>query len=247
VIGKDDLDKALLAASPLFSRLEELYGLLPETRCTCGQPGVCCAFLPEMTLIEMLRWWEVLRSMSAPRSESMLRRFAKFYFSNPVRITGCPFLENGSCSIYPYRTFGCRAYGLWSGTLGSQRTDRSRKEKETLRGMWKQWGIELPPDVVEFEPDYCLDVKTAPGTDVSDRLLMDLLGRVYDLDRGMEDLQSRFESEYHSDVSYLWTCLTFGVRKTLLTKMGIAKELCEAGTEIRLEKALGMVSLERLQ
>jgi hypothetical protein len=162
-------------------------------------------------------------------------------------LTGCPFLNDGGCSIYKYRTFGCRAYGLWSQKLGNDRTAESRNQKKALGAMWKRFGVDLPPNVVEFEIDYCDKVDTISGEDVSDTALMDVLQQIYDLDQPLKELQAKFENEYHSDFSLLITALALGMKKAILEKFAVIKEIIQKGSEDRLKKTLEKISPEVLR
>jgi Fe-S-cluster containining protein len=242
MITKEDLGAAISKAKPLFGRLQDLYEGLPETQCACDEPGVCCMFLPEMTMLEAMQWTERMQAMSVAELTSTLRSFVTFYLTNPARLTGCPFRDNGACSIYKYRTFGCRSYGLWSQQMGRSRTRESRKGKKALRQMWKRYGIELPAHSVEFEIDYCDKVQVRPGKPVDDEAIMDLLTQVYYLGKPLGHLQSQFEEDYHSDFSFLLTSLVFGMRKALLLKFAVIKEIVQEKTDTRLQQELEKVS-----
>jgi len=76
---------------------------------------------------------------------------------------------------------------------------------------------------------------------------MDLLTRVYHLGGSLGDLQSRFEEEYHSDFSFLLTSLAFGMRKALLLKFAVIKEMIQKGTDTRLQESLEKVSPDALR
>ena len=241
MITAKDLGAAISKAKALFGRLQDLYEGLPETRCACDDPGVCCMFLPEMTMLEALQWMERMQAMSGAELTPTLRRFVAFYLTNPARLTGCPFRDDGACSIYKYRTFGCRSYGLWSQEMGRSRTRESRNGKKALREMWKRYGIEFPADTVEFEIDYCDKVQVRPGKPVDDEAIMDLLTQVYYLGKPLGHLQSQFEEAYHSDFSFLLTSLVFGMRKALLLKFAVIKEIVQEKTDTRLQQALEKV------
>lgn len=242
MITTKDLGAGISKAKPLFRRLQDLYEGLPETQCTCDEPGVCCMFLPEMTILEALLWIERMQAMSVEELTSTLRSFVAFYLTNPARLTGCPFRADGACSIYKYRTFGCRSYGLWSQEMGRSRTRENRKAKKVLREMWKRYGIELPAHTVEFEIDYCDKVQVRPGKPVDDEAIMDLLTQVYYLGKPLSHLQSQFEEAYHSDFSFLLTSLAFGMRKALLLKFAVIKEIVQEKKDKRLQQELEKIS-----
>jgi Fe-S-cluster containining protein len=247
MITTKDLHNVMPIAEPLFERLQDLYGKMPETICDCEQPGICCSFLPEMTALEALQWIWIIQQMPDPEATAVLKAFVAFYFTNPARISGCPFLKDGGCTIYPYRTFGCRAYGLWSQKLGKTRTQESRKSKKALKQMWKRYGIDLPAEVVEFEIDYCDKVRVKSDKPPKDSRTMKLLQDVYDLSRSLGDFQTKFEEEYHSDFSLLLASLLLGMRKALLEKFAVIKEIVQEGSDGRLQKILDKVSPDMLK
>ncbi len=156
-------------------------------------------------------------------------------------------MADGLCTIYKFRTFGCRSYGLWSQEMGKTRTLEDRKGKKALKEMWKRYGVELPADVVEFEMDYCSKVQIQSPEPLSDEGIMELLKRVYDLGRPLGDLQTRFEEEYHSDFSFLVTSFALGMKKTVLLKYAVIKEIVNTFTETRLQEALKKVSAPLLR
>lgn len=242
MITVEELASVMSTAEPLFGQLQDLYERLPETRCTCNEPGVCCMFLPEMTVLEVLQWIKHMQDMPDAELTEKLRKFVAFYLTNPAQFTGCPFMEDGACTIYRHRTFGCRSYGLWSQEMGRARTQNSRNSRKALRKMWKNFGVEISADVVEFEMDYCDKVQIQSGKAIGDDAIMDLLTRVYHLGKSLGDLQIRFEEEYHSDFSFLLTSVVFGMRKALLLKFAVIKEIVQKETDTRLKEALEKVS-----
>lgn len=230
----------------MLESLQRLYQRLPQTRCQCEQPGVCCAFLPEMTWIEAVQWTGLLQEMPANARTKILQKFLEFYLTNPIRPAGCPFLENGACGIYELRPFACRAYGLWSPEFGKVRTQKSRHERKALLQMWQKFGLELPAQTVEFEIDYCGKVRCAAEKSISDNQLMDILQKIYGLDQALAELQAKFEAEYHSDFSFLIASLALGYRKAVLGKFAVIKEMVQQGTEERLEQMRGKATAEVL-
>ena len=66
MIDAEDINIALQTAKPLFNELQNQYENLAPTQCRCQKPGVCCAYLPQMTLMEalqsrvrLMRDWEI--------------------------------------------------------------------------------------------------------------------------------------------------------------------------------------------
>ncbi len=108
--------------------------------------------------------------------------------------------------------------------------------------MWKRYGIELPAHTVEFEINYCDKVQVRSGKPVDDEAIMDLLTQVYHMGKPLGHLQGQFEEVYHSDFSFLLTSLAFGMRKALLLKFAVIKEIVQEKTDTRLQQELEKVS-----
>jgi hypothetical protein len=51
MISNTELQEAAHKAQTVFEKIQSLYRQLPETTCACEEPGTCCAFLREMTLM----------------------------------------------------------------------------------------------------------------------------------------------------------------------------------------------------
>ena len=196
--------------------------------------------------MEALQWTALIQEMPADARTKILQKFLEFYLTNPIRRAGCPFLENGACGIYELRPFACRAYGLWSPEFGKVRTQKSRQDRKVLRQMWQKFGLKLPPQTVEFEIDYCDQVRCATEKSISDSQLMDILQQIYELDQALAELQTKFEAEYHSDFSFLIASLALGYRKAVLGKFAVIKEMVQQGTEERLDQMRGRVTSEVL-
>lgn len=237
-----DIAHALPQGRRAFDALQALYDQLPPTLCRCDDPGVCCRFMPEMTFLEALQWFDAIAELSPGRRKTLLRRFVSFYLVTPLRQPGCPFLKRGGCSIYSRRPFACRAYGLWSRTAGQARTRTHRDGKRKLIRDWRRLGIEVPDDAVALEMDYCTRVKSRIQPPPSDQALMEVLARVYALDDSFGALRDAFEAHCHSDFSYLLAALLLGARKAVLGKMAVVKEIAEQETDQRLHKLLEQVN-----
>ncbi|MBT8369646.1 MAG: YkgJ family cysteine cluster protein [Deltaproteobacteria bacterium] len=242
MIDAEDLHIALRSAKLQFYELQSRYDDLPPTQCLCQNPGVCCVYLPQMTLMEALQWIDVLRHLPDSEKIGTLKLFMRFYLTNPVQPSGCPFLKQNACGIYKFRPFACRAYGLWSRHIGDHRTDRSRQERKSLFEQWKRLGLKLPPAKVEFEIDYCNQVECIPRKAVSDEQLIAILEKIYQLDQSLPEHQKKFEEEYHSDFSFLMTSLVLGIRKSILVKFVVIKEIVNQGSSKRLLNMLARVT-----
>jgi hypothetical protein len=202
--------------------------------------------MPEMTLLEALQWIDVLSGMPQDRRVTLMRRFVLFYLVTPLQQPGCPFLEEGGCSVYLQRPFACRAYGLWSATAGKARTRRHRESKKALIRSWRDLGIRVPADAVAFEMDYCTRVHSDADPPPTDGAIMAVLSEVYALDEPLAHWRDHFEKHYHSDFSYLLMATLFGARKSVLAKIAVIKEIAEMGTERRLQKFVSQVGAQTL-
>lgn len=246
MISGTEIQNAALKTRPVFDKIQDLYRRLPPTACTCRNPGTCCAFLPEMTLMEALQWLRVIQQLPDDERRALIRKFVEFYLTNPIRHMGCPFLSDGHCGIYEFRTFACRAYGLWSQATGRERTQKSRDSKQMLLKMWQHFGIDLPAEAIVTELDYCDQVDCQSDAKISDDRLLALLGQIYLLDNELADLRNKFENEYHSDFSFLITSLVLNPRKAVLGKMAVIQELSRTGAEKRLSNLLSQIKPQNI-
>ena len=246
MISNKEIQETAHKAQPVFEKIQSLYGQLPETTCACKEPGTCCAFLPEITLMEALQWLQVLQQMPAAERMALIRKFVEFYLTNPIRPIGCPFLSEGHCGIYEFRSFACRAYGLWSKTMGQERTQQSRAGKMKLVKMWHRYGIELAPEAIANEMDYCDQVGSKSDLKISDNRLMAVLQEIYLLDEKLAVLQTKFENEYYSDFSFLITSLALSTKKAVLGKFAVIKELSRSSTDKRLQNLLSQIKPDTL-
>ena len=246
LIHPDTLLQALETAEPIWVQLQAYYGLLAETDCDCNHLGSCCRFFPEMTFSEALQWVDVIRRLAPPLQTDTLRRFLEFYLTCPLHSEGCPFLDAGRCSVYPKRPFACRAYGLWSMETGRRRTLENRESRDALIRHWKHYGVELPPEKALVEMDYCAEVRCHPTGLANDKDLLDVLGKIYELDRSFWPLSSSFENHYHSDFSFLLAGMLLGDRKAVLGKFAVIKDLVRQQPNGRLQAMLSQTRLERV-
>ena len=246
MINVNELHSAIQTAKPLFNKLQNHYEKLPPTQCHCQEPGVCCVYLPQMTLVEALQWVDIVQQLPDPEKIDTLKLFMRFYLTNPVHHAGCPFLKQSKCGIYKIRPFACRAYGLWSRQIGGSRTELNRQERKRLLAQWKRLGLELPAEMVEFEIDCCDRVENLSRASVSDDDLIAIFENIYQLDQNLTEYQKIFEEAYHSDFSFLMTSLVLGVRKSVLMKFAVIKEIVKQASSKRLEDLLDKVTPEML-
>jgi Fe-S-cluster containining protein len=239
-----DLKMALDIADPSFVELEAYYRLLPDTACDCKTPGKCCTFSPEITFTEALQWLHLIQRLPLQQQADRIRRFLEYYFSSPVRHKGCSFLEAGRCGVYPHRPFACRAYGLWSLETGRTRTRRNRQSRTELICQWKRFGVDLPAETVQFEMNYCSEVRCCASAAPGDEKLMEVLSKIYELDRRFDPLSLDFENRYHSDFSFLLASMLLGDRKAVLGKFAVVKDILREQPRGRLESLLDQVRPE---
>jgi hypothetical protein len=129
--------------------------------------------------------------------------------------------------------------------MGQERTQQSREGKMKLVKMWQRYGIELAPEAIAAEMDYCDQVGCKSDIKISDNRLMAVLQEIYLLDEKLADLQTKFENEYYSDYSFLVTSLVLSTKKAVLGKFAVIKELSRAGTDKRLKNLLSQIKPEK--
>lgn len=244
MIAANDLSSAIKRANLLFDELQNLYDCLPKTQCRCRNPGICCIHLPQMTLLEALQWFSVIQEMPHTEKTDLINKFMTYYLTNPIHRAGCPFLMDGLCGMYTCRPFACRAYGVWSRCIGDARTRKNREERSALLDMWQLYGLTLPAEMVEYEIDYCDQVYCNVQPVFSDDQLLDILTKIYRLDRNLPELRQQFEEQYHSDFSFLMTSLVLGPRKAVLGKFAAIKEMVKQGKSNRLQTILAKAAPE---
>jgi hypothetical protein len=130
--------------------------------------------------------------------------------------------------------------------MGQERTQQSREGKMMLADMWQRYGIKMPPGAIADEIDYCDLVGCKSDTKISDNRLMAILQEIYLLDNEWADLQVKFENEYHSDFSFLITSLALGLKKAVLGKLAVIKELTQEGADKRLKNLLSQIKPDGL-
>jgi Fe-S-cluster containining protein len=242
MIDFKNLEEAAGKTEAAFETLLGTYEKLPETSCNCDTIGICCVSLPEMTVLEALLWIDGIGRMPVDLRTALLKEFVYFYLTNPIRRPGCPFCMEGSCTIYTRRPFACRAYGLWSQKMGREQTRENRENQKAMVRLWDKFGVDIPPESLINEMDYCLKVTTKTPAKVSDKKLLKVLEEVYLLSKPMADLQQAFENVYQSDFSFLMASLLLGHKKAFLGKYAVIKEMVTKETETRLDKFLNTVT-----
>jgi Fe-S-cluster containining protein len=220
----------------LRQELQDLYRLLPETR--CRRRSLCCSLLPEMTLFEALSAVGWLAAMAPAVRMEVTRRFIRYFLMNPVELSSCPFLLGNDCRIYQERFFGCRAYGLWSRARYESEGARHGQAKEFSRKQWEHLGVCLPREVVEFQVPYCLHVEPVSDGMVDDALLLSAQERVEELSGRLGPWHAVFRTNYFADVSFLLASLAFGIREAVATKFSLVRDVVNTGDRGRLTAIL---------
>ncbi|MGD1968901.1 MAG: hypothetical protein PVI32_08030, partial [Desulfobacterales bacterium] len=101
--------------------------------------------------------------------------------------------------------------------------------------------IEMAPEAIVAEMNYCNQVGCKSDIKISDKQLMDVLQTIYLLDNELAYLQTKFENEYYSDFSFLVASLALSTKKAVLGKFAVIKELSRSGTDQRLKNLLSQI------
>jgi Fe-S-cluster containining protein len=182
----------------------------------------------------------MIQAPSAVR-EKQIQKTIRYFFTNPVELTGCPFLQGTDCTIYADRFFGCRAYGLWSEEYYGDLLENNRQAKTVLQQQWQNLGVALPKDVLEFSFPYCRSVQTESGIPAFDALL---IAASEDIERQSQTIipwHRLFEEQFFLDLSYFMAGLIYGPLKAVRLKFGIVQDIIERKNRGRLEEALEVI------
>jgi Fe-S-cluster containining protein len=232
VLTREVIGGLLGQASAHYHDLTEAYNLLPDTR--CQRRSRCCSLLPEMTLLEALSAIRTLAAMPPVSRIALTRGLVRYFLTNSVEISPCPFLRGADCLIYQDRFFGCRAYGLWSTDHYERQAGRSRQAKEYTRLQWEHLGVELPRQVLEFQVPYCPHVEVVGDLAMEDGLLVEAQDRIEKLSGNLGLWHELFRATYFADLSVLFAALAFGLREAVATKFSLCRDLVRGGDKRRL-------------
>jgi Fe-S-cluster containining protein len=219
-------------SAPIRRQLKNAYALIPQTR--CQRRARCCLLLPEMTFIEALEVIAFLDRSSPEARLALLRKIVSYFFINPTAITACPFLQEPECLIYSQRFLGCRAYGLWSADTYEQLTRQNRQSKAALSEQWKNMGITLPQEVVEFKVPYCTSVERDHSLPFDDENLEQIEESIEHLSEKLKPWHEQFRNDYFSDLAFFLAGLFLGRLPAVRQKFFIVKEILDAGRSKRL-------------
>jgi hypothetical protein len=229
------LESLFPEAAPALTVLRTVYARLPAG--SCLRRALCCAFLPEMTFIEALSILERLRGGSPLWRTSLIQKIVRYFFTNPVEISGCPFLEGRDCSLYAERAFGCRVYGLWSPAYYQDLVDRNSRAKAAFRQEWQKLGVELPLEVLQYRPPYCRELVPA-ALPVSDELLIREAEEVENLSITLNPWQRFFEEDCFSDLSFFMARWIYGPVEAVRLKFLIVRDWVQKKNQERLADLL---------
>jgi Fe-S-cluster containining protein len=223
-----EIQNLLARPFPQQQALQDLYARLPATR--CRRRARCCALLPEMSWLEALAALDTLRRFSPDRRKHLLGKVLRYFLTNPLEISTCPFLEGAECLIYENRFFGCRAYGLWSPEEYRRRAEANQRAKRNLGEQWLRLGVRLPGAVLDFQVPYCRSLELTSGPSVDDRGLVALEAELENLIDPRDPGAGRFRDLYFSDLSFLLAGLRWGVPQALRLKFTVVRDGLRGGT-----------------
>ncbi|MBU2550596.1 MAG: hypothetical protein KKB20_19465 [Proteobacteria bacterium] len=229
----DLLERARGPARSCYPELAALLSGLPPT--TCRRKASCCALMPPMSLLEACRLFDAVVALPEPTGRDLLLRCLDYYFLNPVRIMGCPFLQDAGCLLYADRPFGCRAYGLWSPGRYRRQRDQAEKGQKAVQKAWLNLGVTLPRSVVNHRPPYCRDVSTADGSTIYDRELEAVRQGLDDLDRRLGAEGLAFSRHFVGDLSFLTASILLGREAALHGKVAVVREALRGGADSELD------------
>ena len=214
--------------------LLELYTFMPVTH--CRRRTTCCMMLPEMTLIEALAAFDRIKKMAAPERAQILQKLLEYFFLNAVEITRCPFLVGHECLIYPYRFFGCRAYGLWSPAAYANLSARTHAAKQHLQKQWANLGVTLPETVTAFEMPYCAYVEIVDSRKINDQQLDEIAKNIDTLSRQIGRDDEMFRRHFFLDLSFLIASWAHGFTQAVQLKFTFVKDFISTGDRSKLNK-----------
>ncbi len=231
------IKKLLETSGSLLQELNEIYKLLPTTR--CRRRTHCCSMLPEMTLVEALLAIQRLVYMAPAMRRRVVQNIIGYFFLNPVEITSCPFLDGQDCLIYEDRFFGCRAYGLWSREYYEELAARNRQSKTFLQKQWENLGVSLPQRVIDFQVPYCLCVEIDGNVCINDKMLLNISNKILELSHRFSHWHKSFSQRYFSDLGFLLASLVFGLSEAVQMKFTVVRDIVTLGNRSRLDRIVG--------
>jgi Fe-S-cluster containining protein len=237
-----DIRDLLARSLPQRQALQDLCARLPASH--CRRRTRCCSLLPEASLAEVLAALAGIQEFPTDRRLGLLKKSLRYFLTNPLEITSCPFLEGADCLIYTNRFFGCRAYGLWSPEEYERRAEANRQAKRNMGEHWLRLGIRLPPAVLDFQVPYCREAVLDDGRPRDDRELTAAEDEIEEISNQLGSESDRFRNLYFSDLSFLLAGLLLGIPEALRLKFTVVQTGLRTGSRQGLEETLR--SLEHL-
>jgi Fe-S-cluster containining protein len=234
-----DLKDLLFNSQGQRQELKNIYSQLPDT--SCRRRTFCCSLLPEMTLLEALEALDQLRRFPPALRRELAQKIVRYFFINPVEISGCPFLEDRDCLIYPSRFFGCRAYGLWSKGHYQQSAHQARLIKKNVVQLWRNLGVPLPEKVTGHQLAYCAAVETIGQRKMSDEALLRAADRVEGWSQELNPWHLHFQEGYFRDLSFLTAGLFVGLSQAVQLKYTLVRDLVQSRNQTPLEQVIARV------
>jgi hypothetical protein len=230
------LKKLLPESRSQRQELVEIYNRIPETR--CHRRTRCCSLLPEMTLLEALPIIDQMMQVPTAVRENQIQKIIRYFFTNPVEITACPFLQEKECAIYADRFFGCRAYGLWSEDYYRGLWEKNRQVKVILQNQWQKLGVRLPRAVIDFNFPYCRFVQTDSPIPAFDALLLTAGEDIERLSQTLDPWHRLFGEQSFADLSFFMAGLIYGPEEAVRLKYLIVRDIVWENNWGRLEAVL---------
>lgn len=141
-----------------FKELNKIYDGIESGNCKgCTN---CCMESVNTFYIEFLNIYRYLKHRG-DLFKKLVPKVIEYYFLELVEKSHCPFLEeDGKCSIYEVRPLTCRLFGHANKKEHEENYKRVLKEnKESNRYFKKNYGLEIPKDIVEYKIEYCNEFK----------------------------------------------------------------------------------------
>jgi hypothetical protein len=217
----------------------KIYDRLPQTR--CQRRTRCCSLLPEMTLLEAMQIIQKMVHEPSLLREIQIKKMIRYFFTNSLEITACPFLLGQDCSIYPDRVFGCRAYGLWSLRYYQGLVEKNSQAKAVIHQQWRDMGLTLPKEVLLFKQPYCQFVEIESSLTSFDEMLISASDDIEILSQTFNPWHRYFMEYCFSDMSFFLAGLILGPTKAVRLKFMIALEIVKAGNWNLLEEVLNVI------
>lgn len=223
----------LQTSSSRQQELEKIYERLPKTQ--CRRKARCCSMMPEMTLVETLPIIQRLMDMPTSDRRQLIQNIIGYFFLNPAEIISCPFLSGPECLIYTDRSFGCRAYGLWSRAYYIKLAEQNRQAKNHLRKQWENYGVLLPKKVRDFQIPYCLSVKIGGNALINDKMLLQISNKIETISKGFDRWHQTFVEMYFCDLSFLLAAMIFGTAEAVRMKFRLVSDILSTGDKTTLD------------